>query len=55
MSTLDRFWDTRVPYRTESVRFFGGLMNSATKVLEDSTSRVSGIRGWSSGFRHPKP
>ena len=32
MSTLFyTFWDTIVPYRTESVHFFGGLMNSATK------------------------
>ena len=33
MSRLYTFWDTIIPYRTESAHFFvgGGLMNSATK------------------------
>ena len=49
MSTLYTFWDNMIPYRTESVHFFGPI-NSATKAwtlkpyyLGTWTRRV---RGW---------
>ena len=37
MSTLYTFWDTAISYKTESVHFLVGLLNSATK----DTSAVS--------------
>ena len=30
MGTLYTFWGTIISYRTESVHFFGGFLNSAT-------------------------
>ena len=43
MSTLYTFWGTMIPYRTESVHFFGPI-NSATKHMEASDQLRSSCR-----------
>ena len=52
MGTLKTFWDTMIPYRTESVRFFV-LMNSATKggfTAYTLEFRISGVDFRGLGF-----